>query len=142
MEDQLVVDGDTVGLWRQGRRLAVFDLAAVTRVVIVRAASAIFHGDEPFVVVEAPPNLLVLPFLAAGSRELLSTLAQRDGQAQLWEAECEGLPMRWRRRLLGALPLFPVPRTAVHPMQTKPDWREYGPRPLADLRALTGATAP
>ena len=140
MQDQLVVEDGTAGVWRNGRRTAGIDLAAVTRIVVVRFASDVFQGDEPFVVVEAPPKILVLPFLAAGSRELLSALAQ-SGQVQLWEAECDGLPLRWRRRLFGALPLFPLPRLAIHPIGTKPSWRERGPRPLADLPAVAGEIA-
>lgn len=136
MQDRLVVEGDTAYVRRDGRRLADIDLAAVTRIVVVRFGSDLVHGDEPFVVVEAPPKVLVLPFLAEGSRALLSTLMQRGGPAQLWEAECDGLPLGWRRRLLGALPLFPLPRLAVHPIETKPRWLERGPRPLADLPAL------
>lgn len=138
MQDELVMEGDTVGLWRRGRRTAGLDLAAVTRVVVVRFGSGLVHGEEPFVVVEAPPKILVLPFLAAGSRELLAALVRRGGRTQLWEAECDPLPLRWRRRLLGALPLFPLPRVALHAIDSKPRWQERGPRPLADLPAVAG----
>ncbi len=134
--DHLVLEGRRLQLCdAAGRVRARFELDALERVLVVRLASALLHGDEPFLVLLGGGQALALPLSAAGALEQALPALAPPG-ATLWQAEAETLPSAWRKRVLGALPLFPLPRLALHDARTLPPWPWRGPVALAQLRSM------
>jgi hypothetical protein len=134
--DHVVLEGrrlqlcDAAGCVRAG-----FALDALEQVLVVRLASALVHGDEPFLVLQGAGHALTLPLGAAGALEQTLPALAPPG-ATLWRAEAENLPLAWRKRVLGVLPLFPLPRLALHDASTLPPWPRRGPHALVQLRSM------
>lgn len=130
----LVVGADDVSLPQARGGPGRLPLSSVRRLILVRFGAGLLHGEEPFLVVDGGPWLLVAPFLSGGAAAMLAAL--RRHAPPLLEAEADMLPWRWRRRLGGWLPLFPLPALAWQPASSLPRWPLRGPRPYDDLAAV------
>lgn len=116
----------------------VVDQAKVENVVKLFWASPaepLFHGDETYYVALLSDRLWVLPYLTSGVGEFLREVAPAlaDRRA-LFRAKTAVVPLSWRRRLMGLIPLFPTPGLGVHPLKTLPKMQALRPISAAEIQ--------
>ena len=111
---------------------AVFeDLTRLYRLIIGDDVSA---TDEECFVALFSQRIWVLPIEVSGVNTLLfdAWYAQLCSSRLFFEAYLVMLPLVWRKRLFGILPI-PVPRPGCFPVSTLPQWREVGPLSFSEL---------
>ncbi len=136
-KDRLEVSDGTVRLIAGGRTAAEAACEAIDKLFVVVHEDPLFQGDEPFYVAVFADRLWVVPDDTPGIGEFLGALAPAlDRGRRVYRAVSPPRPFAWRKRVLGLLPLFPIPRLAAHPLSTIPAWREEGPFAPAEVAEL------
>lgn len=101
------------------------DVNDVTHLYVVQQENPLYQGDEPFYALVVGAAVWVIPHFTAGLTELLAAvrppLERRRGVVSVQDAR---LPWSWRRRLLGVLPLFPIPSLGSYPLSSLPRWSQ------------------
>lgn len=132
--DRLEVSGGRARLIVGGRRADEADCGAIERLTVVVHEDALFHGDAPFFVAAFPDRLWVIPEGTPGLSEFFRALAPRlTREKRVYRALTPPRPFGWRKKILGFLPLFPIPRLAAHPPSSQPPWHESGPFSPAEV---------
>ena len=131
-----VVDGKA-RLIVGGRPRDAADCGTIERLVVVRHEDPLFHGDEPFFVAVFPDRLWVVPDCTPGVDRFIKALAPRLSQEKrVYRALTPPRPFGWRKKIMGFLPLFPIPRLAAHPLSSQPHWHESGPYSPAEVEEV------
>ena len=140
-EERIDVASDRATLILSGRPADTIRLAEVQQLHVVHMASGLLHGEEPFFVLVLPDRVWVVPDCISGWDALQDALTPKllpDGA--VLQASAENVPLAWRARVAGFLPLFPTPRLGCHPIRTLPHWPTC-PIDPADLESLRGVEA-
>lgn len=117
-----------------GRVMATANPDEISRLYLVVSDDPLYHGEEPFYVVLFKDFLWVIPYFTLGAESFLRAVLPRlEARRAIFKAVSPAMPVAWRKKLLGALPLFPVPRLAQHPLSPLPDWQERGPLRLSEI---------
>ena len=112
-----------------GRRAVVATVAVDTLLKLYRVQfeSGLFHGEERFAVAVFPGQTWVVPPFTPGLDEFwracMSVSMRRDA---CFEVAALGIPWAWRKRVLGFLPIFPIPRLGILRDGSLPSWLESG----------------
>jgi hypothetical protein len=118
MDDGIEFRDGTATLRLGGRPAARLEAGAVEAVWLLRQ-DPLVHEDEPLTVIAAGPVLWLVPWPTRGAGAFLAALAARPGVA-FRGGVLTRVPLQWRARLLGVLPLFPTPRLAERPARELP----------------------
>lgn len=122
-DESLRVDGPTIALIVNGKVLDKANVNDVTRLYVVTLENPIYQGEEPFYALVVGRVVWVIPYFTAGLQALLAAvrpvLERVRGVTQVKGAP---LPWAWRKKLLGWLPLFPIPRLDCYPVAELPEW--------------------
>jgi hypothetical protein len=139
MDERIEMAEGRLKMVSNGRTLDLALAAEFEKLVWTFPADALFHGEESFYVAFLPDRVWVLPYFTAGIRALLEAVGPSLGaRAALFRAEVAGCPLRWRRRVIGLLPLFPIPALGSYPLRTAPDFLGIQSTSMVDLEQ--GAT--
>lgn len=89
----------------------------------VQFENGLFHGEERFAVAVFPGQTWVVPPFTPGLDEFWAACLKVSNS--FFEVAAPEIPWAWRKRVLGLLPLFPVPRLWIvrGPL---PGWLEDG----------------
>ena len=120
------LDGERA-VFSPGRdRIATEAVGDIVRIDIVHHQFAVPSGyDDYFHVVEFADTAWVLPDGLPGSHALRAAVKRMRPDAAIVHAVVpSALPIAWRRRLFGVLPLFPEPRPLVVARSALPAWVE------------------
>lgn len=120
------LDGERVVFSAGGASIAAGALGDIVRIDIVHHQFAVPGGyDDYFHVVEFADTAWVLPDDLPGSYALRAAVKRARPDADIVYAVVPAaLPITWRRRLFGVLPLFPEPRPLVVARSALPAWAE------------------
>jgi len=125
MNTELRVYEDQVEMVSKNEIISTAKLFDFMKLYIVFHENALFHGDEEFYVVIFRDFLWVIPDCISGVDELLQAiLSKPENLNNIFKARIPPCPFVWRKRILGTIPLFPIPRLAQHPLSTLPDWQQ------------------
>lgn len=130
-----MAEGGSIKLIAGARTLDVAPIGEVRQLVWTAPADALFHGEESYYLALLPDKVWVVPYFTAGVRSFLQELAPPlAARGQLFRGEISGCPVRWRRRVLGLVPLFPAPALGSHPLGTVPSFDSIKPTSVDDIQ--------
>lgn len=126
---------------QQGTAIRSETVAAdIQSLFVVSLENPLFTGDEPFFVAVFSGFLWVIPEDTHGLRDFIQAVAPRLEETRaVYRAVSPPRPWRWRRRVLGFLPLFPTPALGCHPLSSKPDWTVSEPLRPSEVEELAMA---
>lgn len=88
---------------------------------VVSLQNGLFQGEEPFYVLSFPTVAWVVPDDTRGLVQLWKAIKPLM-QNRIERVEDAHLPWRLRRRVLGLIPLFPLPTLGSFPLSSMPSW--------------------
>ena len=119
--------------------VSTVNIEDVARLYVITHENALFHGDEPFYVALFRDSLWVIPFFTPGVDEFIRGVSRGPGErTAIFRAVSRPLPFRWRKRLMGFFPVFPVPRLAQHPLSTLPELQGVEPVRRPEAAGMMG----
>lgn len=103
-------------------------LSELRKLYIAMHESPLYQGDEAIYVAEFPDFLWVIPEFTPGLDRFLQAIAQVfERKSLIYRTVTPPIPRAWRKKLLGFIPLFPVPSLSQQPLSSLPAWQEKGP---------------
>ena len=119
--------------------VSTVNIEDVARLYVITQESTLFQGDEPFYVALFRDSLWVIPFFTAGVDEFIRSMGRGSGErAVIFRAVSRPVPFVWRKRLMGFLPVFPVPRLAQHSLSTLPELQGVEPLRRDEAAGMMG----
>jgi hypothetical protein len=142
VDERVAVSAGVIKLIAGSRTLDSAAVSDIRKLVWTAPADALFHGDERYYVAFLSDRVWVVPYFAGGVRGFLEALgAPLAAQGALFSGEISGCPLPWRRRVLGLLPLFPMPALGSHPLHTVPEFVSIKPASVDDIQEGASANA-
>jgi hypothetical protein len=117
-----------------GREINAADFEELIRLHRMIIGDDVTATDEECFVALFGQRFWVLPLELSGASTWLfdAWYAELCASHLFFEAYLVALPLAWRKRLLGVLPIL-APRPACFPVSTLPQWREIGPLSFSEL---------
>lgn len=119
----MTIQGDTL-LLRVGKKvLDQRESHDASALFIVTLENDLYQGEEPFYIVLFDDVAWLVPFFTVGTQNFLKAIKpsvlKKSGVQRVDEFH---LPWSWRKRQLGWLPIFPIPRLLACPRNSLPKW--------------------
>ncbi|MDB4976142.1 MAG: hypothetical protein JWN48_4483 [Myxococcaceae bacterium] len=126
--DSIVLRGSLAEMLVAGSVRDAIELSDVHHLYVVSLVGLMPTEDETFFVVLLPNRLWVIPDVTDGLQAFLDALVPRlAAEGHVTRLVADNVPVRWRHKIGGFLPLFPLPRLDRHAVESLPlsRWEEH-----------------